>query len=242
LRMQVRILVVFGIVLFGSSLLSLVSSITTGHFSAFDLVLPIAGFVVSFLMVRKTCWLLFVSASEERLLRSYERRIQRHPGDVYAYLAKICILMRLVNRDCERMLYFLAWDAAGKPAREIGPRVNKDLERMDTVVQALETLDRLHLLDGLARGWRTTSFEARIASARLEFFKRLFPLEVEKTPFDQPGFLLVHALEGLSAAIALNPLYPEAFACGAGLMEYLHREESASAFQRLATCLELALV
>lgn len=242
MRMQVRLLVVLGVVLVGSSLLSLVSAITTGHFSAFDLVLPIAGFVVSFLIVRKTLWLPLASASEERFLRLSEQRIQQNPGDVRAYLAKIRTLMRLVSRDCERMLYFLAWDAAGKPAREIKPRLNKDLERMDAMMQALETLDRLQLLDGLARGWRTTPFEASIASSRLEFFKRLFPLEVEKTPFDQPGFLLVHALEGLSAAIALNPLYPEAFICGAGLMEYLHRYESANTFLRLAACLEQALV
>jgi len=137
------------------------------------------------------------------------------------------------------MKYFLAWNPAGSSTRDISSRINKNLAKIDAMLQTLDAAYRLHLLDVLIKNGRgATPFEDELARNRLESFKRLFPREVEKRPFDSPGYLLVDVLQRLCASIALNPLYPDAFASGGSLMEYLHREESARQFQYVAICLE----
>lgn len=83
--------------------------------------------------------------------------------------------------------------------------------------------------------------EDQLAKKRLGLFKRLFPRVVEQASPDRPGYLLVDVFQGLCAAIAINPLYPDAFASGAHFMEYLQRPESTRTFHYLASYLTQAL-
>jgi len=228
------------IVLLGDSLLSLIQYMTgRDHFILTGLVIPIGLLIWSLAVLRKPLWLMAIVPMEGRLLRSYEQRIQRNALDAHAYLSKIRILMRLVTYDCERMEYFLPWGTDGIPARDIRPRINKNLERIDTMLQTLATAYRLELFGvPVANSQFISPIESRIARRRLEDFKRLFPVEVEKTPPDKPVYLLVVALHMLCAAIALDPLYAETFERAAGLMEYLQREDLAGKFQRITASLE----
>lgn len=147
--------------------------------------------------------------------------------------------MRLVSYDCERMKYFLPWRTDGVSVRDIRPRINKNLERIDTMLQALATACRLKLFGLPAMNSQFISpIESRIARKRLADFKRLFPVEVEKTPPDKPVYLLVETLHMLCAAIALDPLYAETFERAAGLMKYLQREDLAGKFQQVTASLE----
>jgi hypothetical protein len=240
LRKSVLVLLVLAIALFGESLLNLIQyMIGINHFILTGLVVSIGMLILSLAMLRKPLWLMAIVPMEGELLRSYEQKIQRNAMDARAYLSKIGILMRLVSYDCERMKYFLSWGTDGVPLRDIRPRIHKNLERIDTMLQTLETAYRLNPFGLLATNSRfTSSWESRLARNRLEDFKRLFPAEVEKTPFDQPVYLLVEALHMLCAAIALNPLYAEAFESAAGLMEYLQRQELAEKCRQVAANLE----
>lgn len=244
MRKSFFFLLVIAIALLGDSLLTLIRYMTgISHITLIGLIVAIAMLILSLSVLRKPLWLMTIVPLEGRLLRTFEQRIQRNAMDIRAYLSKIGILMRLVSYDCDRMEYFLSWGTDGVPARDIRPRINKNLERMDAMLQTLTTACRLNPLGLLVANSQFTSpMESRFARKRLEDFKRLFPVAVERAPFDKPVYLLVRALHMLSAAIALNPLYAETFESAAGLMEYLHHEELAGKFRQVAATLQVAAI
>lgn len=243
MRKSVLLLLVLAIAILGDALLNLIQyMIGINHSILSGLVIPLGMLILSLSVLRKPLWLMAIVPIEGRLLKSYEQRMQRNAMDVRAYLSKIRILMRLVSYDCDRMKYFLSWSSDGVPVRDIRPRIDKNLERIDTMLQTLATASTLNrfIADGLnlnlltVNSQFTSSLEKKLARDRLEDFKRLFPVEIKKTPFDKPVYLLVDALHMLCAAIALNPLDAEVFVSAVGLMEYLQREELAEKFRQAA--------
>jgi len=243
LRKSVLLLLVMAFALLGDALLNLIQyMIGINHSILNGLVIPIGILILSLSALRKPLWLMAIVPLEGWLLRSCEQRIQRNAKDVRVHLSKIRILMRLVSYDCDRMKYFLSWGTDGVPARDIRPRIDKNLERIDTMLQTLATVSTLNRFAAgglnidllMVNSQFTSSLEKKLARDRLEDFKRLFPVEVKKTPFDKPVYLLVEALHMLCAAIALNPLDAEIFVSAVGLMEYLQREELAEKFRQAA--------
>jgi len=169
-----------------------------------------------------------------------ERNTAKNPLNPNLYMMKGVTLLRLTLYRLKQAMHMLAWIGTRSHSREIQARITRELVG---VTQALASFNLSFCLDitaTLTRGGgvfshaRLNPRRPQLAQAVLSRLNEIVPGQIDETPPDERGPVLLQALCQLVNVLALDPLSLAAYARAHSLMLYLRREDIAEAFDMVA--------